>query len=63
MKKSLTTAIEPLDLLNLSFNYDGDIKIKDGDYKKKIEANGDVKIKDGDTKIKIKDGKKKVKKD
>jgi hypothetical protein len=35
---------------------DGDIKIKDGDYKKKIETNGDVKIKDGDTKIKIKDG-------
>jgi hypothetical protein len=42
---------------------DGDIKIKDGDYKKKIETNGDVKIKDGDTKIKIKDGVVKVKKD
>lgn len=40
-------------------------KIKDGDYKKKVEKDGDVKIKDGDTKIKIdaEDGEKKVKKD
>jgi hypothetical protein len=42
---------------------DGDYKIKDGDYKKKVEKDGDIKIKDGDTKIKIKDGEKKVKKD
>ena len=28
-------------------------KIKDGDYKKKVEKDGDVKIKDGDTKIKL----------
>lgn len=40
-------------------------KIKDGDYKKKVEKDGDVKIKDGDTKIKIdgETGEKKVKKD
>lgn len=42
---------------------DGDVKIEDGDYKKKVEKDGDVKIKDGDTKIKIEDGEKKVKKD
>ncbi len=42
---------------------DGDeVKIKDGDYKKKVDGN-DVKIKNGDTKIKIEDGEvKKVKK-
>ncbi len=40
-------------------------KVKDGDYKKKVEKDGDVKIKDGDTKIKIdgKTGEEKVKKD
>ncbi len=44
---------------------DGSYKIKDGDYKKKVEKDGDVKIKDGDTKIKIdgEDGETKVKKD
>ncbi len=40
-------------------------KIKDGDYKKKVEKDGDVKIKDGDTKIKIdgETGDKTIKKD
>lgn len=44
---------------------DGSYKIKDGDYKKKVEKDGDVKIKDGDTKIKIdgKTGEKTIKKD
>lgn len=28
-------------------------KIKDGDYKKKVEKDGDVKIKDGDSKVKV----------
>lgn len=44
---------------------DDSYKIKDGDYKKKVEKDGDVKIKDGDTKIKIdgETGEKKVKKD
>ena len=44
---------------------DESYKIKDGDYKKKVEKDGDVKIKDGDTKIKIdgEDGEKKIKKD
>jgi hypothetical protein len=46
------------------YKYDGDdeYKIKDGDYKKKVDGD-EVKIKDGDTKIKTEDGKKKVKKD
>jgi hypothetical protein len=46
------------------FKYDGDdeYKIKDGDYKKKVDGD-EVKIKDGATKIKIEDGEKKVKKD
>ena len=46
------------------YKYDGDdeYKIKDGDYKKKVDGD-EVKIKDGDTKIKIEDGEKKVKKD
>ncbi len=44
---------------------DGSYKIKDGDYKKKVEKDGDIKIKDGDTKIKIdgETGEKKIKKD
>ncbi|MEO6638672.1 MAG: hypothetical protein ABIN25_10360 [Ginsengibacter sp.] len=44
---------------------DGAYKIKDGDYKKKVEKDGDIKIKDGDTKIKIdgETGEKKVKSD
>lgn len=44
---------------------DESYKIKDGDYKKKVEKDGDVKIKDGDTKIKIdgKTGEKTIKKD
>ena len=46
------------------YKYDGDdeYKIKDGDYKKKVDGD-EVKIKDGDTKIKIEDGERKVKKD
>lgn len=46
------------------YKYEGDdeYKIKDGDYKKKVDGD-EVKIKDGDTKIKIEDGEKKVKKD
>ena len=46
------------------YKYDGDdeYKIKDGDYKKKVDGD-EVKIKDGDTKIKIEDGEKKIKKD
>ena len=46
------------------FKYEGEdeYKIKDGDYKKKVDGD-EVKIKDGDTKIKIEDGEKKVKKD
>jgi len=46
------------------YKYAGDdeYKIKDGDYKKKVDGD-EVKIKDGDTKIKIEDGEKKVKKD
>lgn len=44
---------------------DGEYKIKDGDYKKKVDKNGDIKIKDGDKKIKIdgKTGEKKIKSD
>jgi hypothetical protein len=43
---------------------DGELKIKDGDYKKKVDGDGSVKIKDGDTKIKIdENGNKKVKRD
>ncbi len=44
---------------------DGEYKIKNGDYKKKVEKDGDIKIKDGDTKIKIdgKTGERKVKND
>ena len=44
---------------------DGDYKIKDGDYKKKVEADGDVKIKKGDKTIKIdgETGERKVDKD
>lgn len=46
------------------YKYDGEdeYKIKDGDYKKKVDGD-EVKIKDGDTKIKIDEGEKKVKKD
>ena len=46
------------------YKYEGDdeYKMKDGDYKKKVDGD-EVKIKDGDTKIKIEDGEKKVKKD
>jgi hypothetical protein len=49
---------------NGKYKYEGDdeYKIKDGDYKKKVDGD-EVKIKDGDTKIKIEDGEKKVKKD
>lgn len=45
------------------YKYEGDdeYKIRDGDYKKKVDRD-EVKIKDGDTKIKIEDGEKKVKK-
>ena len=47
------------------YDDDGEFKVKDGDYKMKVEADGDVKIKDGDKKTKIdgETGKKKVKKD
>jgi hypothetical protein len=40
-------------------------KIKDGDYKKKVEGDGDIKIKTDDKKIKIdgETGEKKVKRD
>ena len=44
------------------YEADDEYKIKDGDYKKKVDGD-EVKIKDGDTKIKIEDGEKKVKKD
>jgi len=46
------------------YKYEGDdeYKIKDGDYKKKVDGD-EVKIKDGDTKVKIEDGERKVKKD
>jgi hypothetical protein len=46
------------------YKYEGDdeYKIKEGDYKKKVDGD-EIKIKDGDTKIKIEDGEKKVKKD
>ena len=46
------------------YKYDGDdeYKIKDGDFKKKVDGD-EIKIKDGDTKTKIEDGEKKVKKD
>jgi hypothetical protein len=46
------------------YKYDGDdeYKIKDGDYKKKVDGD-EVKIKDGDTKIKIEGDEKKVKND
>lgn len=46
------------------YKYDGEdeYKIKDGDYKKKVDGD-EVKIKDGDTKIKIDGDEKKVKKD
>ncbi len=50
---------------DMKSNDDESYKIKDGNYKKKVEKDGDVKIKDGDTKIKIdgESGEKKVKKD
>lgn len=40
-------------------------KIKEDDYKKKVEKDGDIKIKDGDSKVKVDgdNGDKKVKKD
>jgi len=43
----------------------GELKIKSGDYKMKVDEDGDVKIKDGDKKTKIdgETGEKKVKKD
>ncbi|RYY53367.1 MAG: hypothetical protein EOO09_18290 [Chitinophagaceae bacterium] len=43
----------------------GELKIKSGDYKMKVDEDGDVKIKDGDTKTKIdgETGEKKTKKD
>ena len=46
-------------------NVDGEIKIKDGDFKLKVDEDGDVKIKDGKktTKIDGETGEKKVKKD
>jgi len=46
------------------YKYEGDdeYKIKDDDYKKKVDGD-EVKIKDGDKKTKIEDGEKKVKKD
>ena len=44
--------------------YGQDYTIKDGDYKKKVEADGDIKIKDGDVKTKIsEDGDVKIKTD
>src|SRR5436190_8381110 len=33
------------DGLKVKLDEDGDFKIKDGDYKRKVEANGDIKIK------------------
>ena len=44
---------------------DGELKIKSGDYKMKVDEDGDVKIKDGEkvTKIDGETGEKKVKKD
>ena len=46
------------------YKYDGDdeYKIKDGDYKEKVDGD-EVKIKDGETKVKIDGDEKKVKKD
>ncbi|HJS56388.1 MAG TPA: hypothetical protein VJ765_17670 [Chitinophagaceae bacterium] len=46
------------------YKYDGDndYKVKEGDYKKKVEDD-EVKIKDGDSKVKTDDEEKKVKKD
>ena len=43
----------------------GELKIKSGDYKLKVDEDGDIKIKDGDTKTKIdgETGEKKTKKD
>ncbi|RYY53342.1 MAG: hypothetical protein EOO05_21175 [Chitinophagaceae bacterium] len=43
----------------------GELKIKSGDYKMKVDEDGDVKIKDGDKKTKIdgETGEKKVKND
>jgi hypothetical protein len=50
--------------VSVSGSSDGESKVKDGDYKKKVDDDGSVKIKDGDTKIKIdENGKKKVKRD
>ena len=45
-----------------TYEADGEMKVTDSDYKKKVQDDGDIKIKDGDTKIKIeKDGETKVK--
>jgi hypothetical protein len=46
------------------YKYDGDdeYKLKNGDYKVKIEGD-EIKIKDGDKKIKIENGERKEKKD
>ena len=46
------------------YKYDGDdeYKIKDGDYKKKVDGD-EIKIKDGDTKTKTEDGETKKKQD
>ena len=43
----------------------GELKIKSGDYKMKVDEDGDIKIKDGDKKTKIdgETGEKKVKND
>ena len=50
---------------DISLDEDGEYKIKDGDYKMKVESDGDIKIKDGDTKTKIdgETGEKKTKND
>jgi len=46
-------------------DYKEEYKVKNDDYKMKVEKDGDIKIKDGDTKTKIdgETGEKKVKKD
>lgn len=50
---------------DLNSDVDGEYKIKNGDYKMKVESDGDIKIKDGDTKTKIdgETGEKKTKND
>ncbi len=54
-----------VDGLNNSVEVKGEMKVKDGDFKMKVDKDGDVKIKDGEktTKIDGETGEKKTKKD